>query len=395
MLQRFARLSLLFCLLGLFGRPGRAGADDQPATNAAPPTTQNDSGDSDSGTPLEVPDESTRLSLPLFGFSVIPPPYWSRLSEDRPARAALWELHDLGTGQVVGVLGIEASVTPATDAMQIVDHLRRVNHLDFPTQRDDLDGSPAYEVPVPPHVRYGNTHSVRAIVCVHEGLLYYIESSESGAMVMTPRLRQLAKTWKWVPFDALSQHLEFRNAPRALGKYLQIAVPNVLKPPPPEGAAHGILTQVAFDVRYARIEFALDYSTEPRQSGEDFAAACKRIAQELTYSHRTNPPVTVAPRDGTPPRQATNSVAGRLGGTGSAVIARWALVDLSAFGEQSVAEVRFGLASGMPDEMLKAYNATIDKMIDSIAPKQIGVEELPQGPAPKPAAPAGQPPSSP
>jgi hypothetical protein len=45
--------------------------------------------------------------------------------------------------------------------------------------------------------------------------------------------------------------------------------------------------------------------------------------------------------------------------------------------------------------MLKAYNATIDKMIDSIAPKQIGVEELPQGPAPKPAAPAGQPPSSP
>jgi hypothetical protein len=388
MFERFARPMLLLGLLGLLARPGRAGADDQPATTAGP-TTQSDSDGSQ-----DVPDETTRLPMPLFGFSVIPPPYWNRVPEERPARAALWELHDLGSGQVIGVIGIEATVSQDKDSLTIANRLIRANHLDVEPRRDDLDGTPGYEVPVSPRLRFGNTHAVMGIVCVHDGLLYYIETAESGAMVVTPKLRQLVKTWKWIPFEPLSQHLEFHDAPRALGKYLQIAVPNVLKPPPPELVSRGVLTQVAYDVRFARVEFALDYSTEPLQSGEDFASACKRIGEELTYSHRTNPGVTFVPCGGTPPREKSALVAGSLPTTSHApLLARWALVDLSKFGEQSVAEVRFGLAAGMPDEMVKAYDAVIDKMIDSIAPKQTGAEELPQAPAQPPAG--AQAPASP
>jgi hypothetical protein len=382
MFEQFARLMFLIGVLGLLVRPGRARGDDQAATTAAP-TTQGDSDGSQ-----EVPDESTRLAMPLFGFSVIPPSYWNRVPEDRPAEAAMWELHDLGNGQVIGVISIQAKTTQAKDSLALV----RANHLESEARREDLDGTPAYEVPVPAHPRFGNTHSVRAIECVHEGMMYLIETAESGQMVVTPKLRQLAKTWKWVPFESLSQHLDFRDAPRALGKYLQIAVPNVLKPPPPELLSHGVTTQFAYDVHNARLEFALDYSTEALQSGEDFATACKRIGEELSYSHAANPPVTFVPRGGTPARQASNWVAGTLPSSKAQVVVRWVLVDLSGFGDQSVAEARFALAPGMPDTVQTAYEKTIDKMIDSIAPKQEGAQELPQPPAQPP---AGAAPASP
>lgn len=379
MLQRLVRLIAALALaapwaltLALTFAPARPVAAHDDTPSAGPATTQGDS--SDTATP-DVPDEKTRLSFSLYGFSVIPPGYWTRLPEERPARAALWGIYDPQSGQLMGLMGIEVSATRTIDVMEIVDNVRRARKLNFEPLREDLDGVEAYEVDLPPRARLGDIHCTRAIVCIRQHLLYYIEIGESGAMSVTPQLRALAKSWKWVPFESISQHLQFRDGPWVMGNLLQMTTPQVLRPPPPELSAKGYPTLIAFDVRHARIEFAVDFKESPLESGEDFPTAARRISQELAYTFSLEHPLTLTPMPSEVHRQVSDYVNGASGPEKSPFLGRWVLVDEASAG---VGVFRFMIADGMSPQELAAYQAAVDKMITTIAPKELGSDELPK-----------------
>jgi hypothetical protein len=366
----FAGLVLLAVVL----RPAGAAAD---ATGGAGATTQPATQDS-SGT-ADAPDESTRETFPLFGFSVIPPPYWTRAPEDRPARAALWTLDDPQTGRTMALIGIEAGPSGKHMSHELAAGIARESGRSGGAQRMDLDGIEAYECPVSSRPRMNETRAVRAIVCTHNGLMYYIEAAESGGASSTAILEMIGHTWKWIPFEAPVQHLGFRDAPRALTATLQISTPDVLRPPPPEQVGHGNPTLMAYDVLHARIDFGLDFKIIPREAGEDFATASKRMSQELSYVFAADPAIVISPRAGTPTRLASAYVNARMPGDKHLVRARFALVDL---GDDGVGVLRFMLPPNLTEDSRKAYEATTEKMIDSLRPREPGAEDLPK-PLPK------------
>jgi hypothetical protein len=154
--------------------------------------------------------QPTASAFPLFGIAVGSPPGWQQLPPDRLGVATQWISPESRPGRVQGAIAIEMKKSESPDGGQTARSLAETLGGRVADKPESLDGETAWRVLAEPGT---DLRPVETLLTIHDGRLYLIEGAVTLGNACHDQIEFIRQSWKWIPLDPPTKHLEFRDQP--------------------------------------------------------------------------------------------------------------------------------------------------------------------------------------
>jgi len=331
-----------------------------------------------SGTTRAAPPGTTagRIDFPTFGLSVASPAGWRRATDVTLGQVARWERGG-GKQPVRASLVIEIEPGTRLTLAQRVAQLQRLFRGKVLDAHAMLDGMPAVRMKFP-----GSTSLPRhdVLVAKREAHMYLLELHAAMDAKTDDAWHTLLKGWKWIPFESPVGHLQLALQPVSLFDGLMtFQAPEVLRPFPLGSQTQAKLAVV--DYRTDIMALDIDAQVLPNPGHLTLDQLKASYAAQVQQLLKLNTPVVWKERAGKTPFFLTDILVPNLtppAGSPAMLYKPEMRYGLAPVNKDRLILFAF-VVTVSSDEERKVYQATVDRMLDSIA---VG--------SPRPAKPAGK-----
>lgn len=301
-------------------------------------------------------------SYPLAGVALAGPDGWTSLSPDRPDIIARWVTAAARPDRVGPMVIAQALKPKSPDLATTARDLAAKWGGRVADEPEQLAGVPALRVtvdnPSPGAAASSATPSL-VLVAIRDERLYLLSAGGASAETCRPAFDAVRQSWRWVPVESPTQHLEFRAQPfTAFGGSVSLAVPAAMFPYPTQDVSRTQgLTVVGLAKGGPEFDAHLQVTDLPE---DDLGPAKERLATGTAQSYKTEPFAWRAV-DGPTERAMTDPVRAQTP-DGASWIA-WAIVRLDG---RRVVLSNFSTYVDDP-EARSAYARAAERMVASMA----------------------------
>ncbi|HEV8291817.1 MAG TPA: hypothetical protein VGP94_07820 [Tepidisphaeraceae bacterium] len=178
------------------------------------------------GSGSAAPAAGERVNFPIFGISLTPPAGWQPMPPDRKGVIAAWASPESRPNDQRAIIILEWEKATSNDVGDRARDVATGWGGRFTGELREMDRKMAWELKA--DAPQSGLKPVEGLAVLHDGHFFFLTGGVSPGESVSQEIELIRKSWKWIPVEAPTAHLEFRAKPlRFLGGKIAINYPAI------------------------------------------------------------------------------------------------------------------------------------------------------------------------